>query len=119
MGVRLFRVSVNDSVEGEDIGVLGVVEGAASGGETAAFGVKEDEVVGKVCGRRKEGLDVECVEGFACKEVSVGNACFQKVAKALQITRELVHLTCQFQKRIVRTIVFSSMQQLMLLSKYS
>lgn len=37
----------------------GGVEGLAGGGEAAAFGVKEDEVVGKVGGRREEGLEVK------------------------------------------------------------
>lgn len=58
MGMGLFRIRSDDSIEGEDIGFLGLVEGVPSRGETATFGVKEDEVVGKVCGRRKEGLEI-------------------------------------------------------------
>lgn len=75
-GLRFFCVGCDDSVEGEDIGVLGVVEGVPGRGETATFGVEENEVVGNVCGRRNEGLEVQYVEGFACKQVSLGYACF-------------------------------------------
>lgn len=39
MVLRFFRVRGDDGVEGEDIGMWGVVEGVASGGEAAAFGV--------------------------------------------------------------------------------
>lgn len=31
-----------------------------------AFGVEEDEMVGKVGRRRYEGFEVECMKGFAC-----------------------------------------------------
>lgn len=84
MGKGLFGISSNNSVVGEHVGVLGLVEGVAGGGETAAFGVEEDEMVGKIGGRRDEGLEIECMEGFAGEEVSFGYACFQKLAKVLQ-----------------------------------
>lgn len=37
------------------------MEGAAGGGETAAFGVEESEVVGNVGDVWNERLDVKCV----------------------------------------------------------
>lgn len=73
--LRFFRVGSNDGVEGEDVGVWGGVEGMAGGGEAAAFGVEEDEVVGEV-GGGWEDFDVEGLERFACYEVLFGYACF-------------------------------------------
>lgn len=48
MNLGRFGVCGDDSIIGEDIGVKGVVENAASGGEATAFGVKENEVVGNI-----------------------------------------------------------------------
>lgn len=74
-GLRFFSIGGDDGVVGEDIGVVSSGEGVAGGEEAARIGVEEDEVVGNVGGRRNEGLEVEGVEGFACRKVSLGYAC--------------------------------------------
>lgn len=58
MDVGCFGVGRDDSIIGEDIGVKDGIENMASRGKGTAFGVKENEMVGKIGWRRKEGLDV-------------------------------------------------------------
>jgi len=61
----LFHICSYDGVVGEDIWAWSGVEGVASGGEVAAFGVEKDEVVGEIGGRRDDILYVESVKGLA------------------------------------------------------
>jgi len=51
----------------------------------AAFGIEEDEVAGEVSGRRDDGLDVQCGEGFAGQEVPLSYAMPQEVAKVVEV----------------------------------
>lgn len=81
---RFLGICRDDSIEGEDIGIWGVIKSTPSPREARALGVKDDEMVGEVGGGRNKGLEVECMEGLPSEKVSVGYACFQKVAKALE-----------------------------------
>lgn len=64
-GLGFFRVSGDDCVEGEDIWMWDNIKGVAGRGEAAAFGVEEDEVIGKEDGSRDDGFNIEGVEGFS------------------------------------------------------
>ena len=65
-GLSLFHICSYDGVVGEDIWAWSGIEGVASGGEAAAFGVEKDEVVGEIGGRKDETLYVESMKGLAC-----------------------------------------------------
>lgn len=65
-GLTLFHICSDDGVVREDIWARSSIEGIASGGEAAAFGVKKDEVVGEIGGRKDEILYVESMKRLAC-----------------------------------------------------
>jgi len=85
MDKGVFCISIDEGVVRENIGVLSEVEGGLGTVEGTTFGVEEGEVVGEVGGGWDERLEVKGMEGFACYEVSLGYANFEKVAKGLNL----------------------------------
>ena len=89
----VFGICIDEGVVRENIGVLSEVEGGLGSVEGTTFGVEEGEVVGEVGGGWDERLEVKGMEGFACYEVSLSYASFQKVAEGLNLKAwELGHL---------------------------
>lgn len=62
---QLSRVGGQKNVEGEHISVLGMVKCAMGCGKAAAFGVKEDEMIGEIDGKWYEVFEVKCMKGLA------------------------------------------------------
>lgn len=62
---QLSRMGGQKNVEGEHISVLGLVKGVMGCRKAAAFGVKEDEMIGEIGGKWYEVFEVKCMEGLA------------------------------------------------------
>jgi len=65
--------------------VLSEVEGDLGTVEGTTFRVEEGEVVEEVGGGWDERLEEKGMEGFACYEISLGYASFEKVAESLNL----------------------------------
>lgn len=60
--------------------------------KAAAFGVKEDEMIGEIGGKWYEVFEVKCMKGLASYKVSSTDACLQNLAECLESPRVLDHL---------------------------
>lgn len=89
---QLSSISGEKNVEGEHISVLGLVKGVMGCRKAAAFGVKEDEMIGEIGGKWYEVFEVKCMKGLASYKVSSTDACLQNLAECLESPRVLVHL---------------------------
>lgn len=61
----MFGMRSEKNIEGEHISVMGMVKGVVGCSKAAAFGVKEDEMIGEISGVWYEVFEIKCMEGFA------------------------------------------------------